>query len=163
MGTHGVNTSRADRRRLRFNSLAELRAEVERVAAADRAGALRRTGNWTTGQVFGHLTTWMEFAWTPNPLKPPWLVRFIAARQKNKHLNKAMRPGARIPGVEGGTLGTKPTAMDEGLANLRDAIDRLEREAPTCPSPLFGMLTREEAIKLNLRHAELHLSFLHPE
>ncbi len=163
MGTYGVNTSKvADRRSLRFSSLADLRADVERVAAAERAGTLRKSGNWNAGQVFGHLATWIEFAWTPNPLKPPWFVRFIVGRRKDKYLNGGMPAGVRIPRVEGGTLGTGPTKLDEGFANLKGAIARLEREPPTEPSPVFGMLTHEEAIKLNLRHAELHLSFLHP-
>ena len=38
---------------------------------------------------------------------------------------------------------------------------RLESQVPTRPNPLFVSLTHEEYIKLNLRHAELHLSFFH--
>lgn len=152
----------ADRRKLRFSSLADLRAEVDRIAASERAGTLRRAGNWTAGQTIGHLATWMSFCWTPCPLKPPWFVRLIVGRMKNRYLNVGMRPGVRIPRVEGGTVGTKPMKLDEAVADYKAAIDRLERENPACPSPLFGMLTRDEATRLNLRHAELHLSFLHP-
>lgn len=162
MAAATAQTKGAARRPLRFNSLAELRAEVDRVVAAERAGTLRRSGNWSTGQVLGHLATWMQFSWTPCPIKAPWFVRWIVGRRKYKYLNQAMPAGVRIPRVEGGTLGTEPRKLDEAAADLRAAIDRLEREAPTCPSPIFGLLTREEAVKLNLRHAELHLGYLHP-
>ncbi len=161
--TAPIDTAKAtDRRKLRFNTLADLRAEVERIASAERAGTLRRSGNWTAGQVFGHLATWMGFAFSPCPLKPPWFVKLIVGRRKARYLNEGMPTGVKIPRVEGGTLGTEPLSLDDGLLRLRSAIDRLEREQPTCPSPVFGPLTQEEAIKLNLRHAELHLGFLHP-
>lgn len=160
--TTPVNTGKStDRRKLRFASVADLRSEVDRIATAERAGTLRRSGNWTTGQVFGHVATWIDFLWTPNPLKPPWIVRWIVRRRKDKYFNEGLPAGVRIPRVEGGTLGTAPLSLDEGLNRLRAAIDRLDREAPTQPSPVFGPLTHEEGIKLNLRHAELHLSFLH--
>ena len=42
------------------------------------------------------------------------------------------------------------------------AFERLKRETPTCPSPVFGLLTRLEAQAMNERHAELHLGFFIP-
>jgi hypothetical protein len=53
--------------------------------------------------------------------------------------------------------------LDAALPRFRRAMERLKTESPTAPSPLFGLLTREEAVALNLRHAELHLGFLAPE
>jgi hypothetical protein len=74
-----------------------------------------------------------------------------------------MRPGVRIPGVAGGTLATDPVPLDERLGRFRRVLERLKAEAPTAPSPLFGPLTHEEPIAMNLRHAEVHLGFLIPE
>ena len=37
---------------------------------------------------------------------------------------------------------------------------RLRRSAPKDPNPLFGRLTHEQWVQLNLRHAELHLGNL---
>jgi hypothetical protein len=38
-------------------------------------------------------------------------------------------------------------------------LERLRREPPTGPHVIFGRLPHEDWIKLQLRHAELHLSF----
>ena len=60
-----------ERRRLRFNSVDELRAEIDRIVAAERAGTLRRSGNWTA---VTHPTAYTRF--TPNNseqrLHPPY-------------------------------------------------------------------------------------------
>ena len=53
-------------------------------------------------------------------------------------------------------------AADEGLRRYRAAMERLRATAPTIPNPVFGRLTHEQWIQLNLRHAELHLSFQIP-
>jgi hypothetical protein len=161
--TGSIDTGKVtERRALRFETISDLRADLERIEKSERAGTLRRTGNWTPGQVLGHLATWAEFSWNPNPLKPPWFVRCIVRRGKDRYLNKGMPAGVRIPRVEGGTLGTEAMTLDAGLSRYRAALDRLEDEPPTEPSPIFGVLTHEECIKGQLRHAELHLSFLHP-
>lgn len=158
-----INTGKVtDRRRLRFNSIADLRADLDRIEKAERAGTLRRTGNWTVGQILGHLASWAEFSYTGHSLRPPWFVRFFARRRKGKYLDGGLPAGVIIPRVPGGTLGTEDVGLETGLKRLRAVLDRLEREAPTIPNALFGPLTHQEWIKLNLRHAELHLSFLHP-
>ena len=60
-------------------------------------------------------------------------------------------------------MGTDKLPTHEGLRQLERAVGRLVKETPPHPHPFFGALTREEWIKLQLRHAELHLGYLHPE
>src|SRR5262245_20550115 len=153
----------ADRRQLRFESIDRVLAEVDRLVAAERAGRLKRLGNWTLGQTFNHLATWAEYAYTPMPLKPPFFVRWFLRLRKRKFLYGPMRAGVRIPGVAGGTLATEPASLDDGLTRFRRVLERLKVEPPTVPSPVFGMLTHDETIALNLRHAELHLGYHVPE
>ena len=51
--------------------------------------------------------------------------------------------------------------LAEGAARLRKAVARLQAGEPArYDSPAFGPMNHEERIQLNLRHAELHLSFL---
>jgi hypothetical protein len=153
----------ADRRALRFESLDQLMAEVERLAEAERAGRLRRLGNWTLGQTLGHLATWAEYSYTGAPLKVPFFIKWFLRLRKRKFLYGPMRAGVKIPGVEGGTLATEPVPLDEALGRMRRVMSRLQSEAPTAPNVIFGPLTHEEWVALNLRHAELHLGFLAPE
>ncbi len=159
-------SSDQEHRVLRFNSVEDMRKEVERVLAAERAGTLRRSGNWTTGQILGHLAAWMNYSWDGYPAEahPPWLVRVIAKVLKNQILYKPMRRGMRIGRIPGGTLGIEPLSADEGARRLFAGLDRLKKhEEPRFHSPAFGPMTEDERIALNLRHAELHLGFLHPQ
>ena len=153
----------AGRRMLRFESIDQAMAEVEWLVEAERAARLRRLGNWTLGQTLGHLATWAEYSYTGMPLKVPFFIKWILRLRKRKFLYGPMRSGVRIPGVEGGTLATDPVPLEQGRERFRRAMERLKAEAPTAPSPVFGRLTHEESIALNLRHAELHLGFLIPE
>jgi hypothetical protein len=161
-----INTSKVtDRRKLRFNAPEDLWRDIDRVVAGELSGKLRCTGNWTAGQTFGHLAAWTSFPYDgyPSTLRPPWFVKLILKGRKNKYLNDGLPAGVRIPKVEGGTVATEQLVLDEGLDRLRKAWDRLRTSPPAVPNPIFGPLSHQEWIQLNLRHAELHLSFLHPE
>ena len=70
-----------------------------------------------------------------------------------------MQPGFRIPGIAGGTLATEPMPLDEAVARIRQVMERLGSEPPAAPNVVFGPLSHDDWIALNLRHAELHLSF----
>ena len=150
-----------DRRQLRFDSIDAALAEAERLAAADRDGRLKRCGNWTLGQALGHLATWANFAFDgyPDAVRAPLPVRLILRLMRNKILNGGMMTGVRIGKLPGGTLGIDVHSTDEGLSRYRAAMERLRASAPTITNPVFGPLTHEQWIQLNLRHAELHLSF----
>jgi hypothetical protein len=150
----------AGRRELSFNSIDELLAECERIAAAERTGQLQCLGNWTVGQVFNHLATWAEFAYKPNPLKPPLPIKLILRMMKTRFIRGPMKVGAHIPNVDGGTLGTETCSTEDGLNRLRAIMTRLTAEQPSEPNVIFGRLSHEEWISMHLRHAELHLSFL---
>jgi uncharacterized protein DUF1569 len=163
VGAGPIETGKvAGRRILRFETVDQALEEAERLAAAERASRLTQLGNWTLGQALGHVAAWAEFGYTQFPLKTPLIIRLILRLQKKKFLYGQMPAGVRIPGVKGGTLATELMPTDEGLARLRTVFERLKREVPTAPSPVFGKLTHEESIAINLRHAELHLSFFVP-
>lgn len=160
-----VDTSKVlDRRTLAFTKLDEVLADAEQLAEAERAGTLRCSGNWTVGQTFGHLATWIDFAYDgyPKQVNPPWFIRMIIRLRRNSFLVGPMPVGVRIPRVPGGTMGTEVLPREVGLSRLRAALARLKAAPPEKPNPLFGPLSHADWIALNLRHAELHLSFLHP-
>jgi hypothetical protein len=160
-----MNTKKvADRRKLRFEALDEAIRDAKSLAEAQRLGELRATGNWTLGQALGHLAFWANCAFDgyPDMPRPPWFVRAFMPFMRNSFLNKGMPAGVHLGKVPGGTFGIDEMPTDDGLAKMRIAFDRLSQQPPTIPSLVFGQMTHEDCIKLNLRHAELHLSFFHP-
>jgi hypothetical protein len=154
-----------DRRSLRFESFDEVMADAQALAEAERRGTLRATGNWSLGQALGHLAFWANAPFDGYPDMPPmpWLMRRLLPLFKNRFFNKGMPVGVRIRGVPAGTFGTDPMETDQSLPAYRAALDRMAKQQPTTPNPIFDHMTHDEWIKLNLRHAELHLGFFHSE
>jgi hypothetical protein len=155
---------KAERRRLRFTSIDDAIAEAERLVAADRSGQLDCVGIWKLGQALGHLATWVNFAHDgyPPEVRAPLPVRMILRLMRGTIINKGMMPGVRIGKLPQGTVGTEAMDADEGLRRFRAAMERLRASAPSIANPVFGKLTHDQWIQLNLRHAELHLSFQCP-
>ncbi len=154
-----------DRRPLRFAATEDVRRDIDRLTEADRAGTLRAAGNWSLGRALGHVAAWIDYPYDgyPPEARPPWFVKVICRMMKKKFFSGGLPAGVRIPRVEGGTFGIDPMPTDEGRARLLRALDRLDRTPPPLPSPVFGPLTHDEWRRLNLGHAELHLSFFHPD
>ncbi len=151
------------RRKLKFDSIDQALAEVDRLVEAERAGRLGHVGNWTLGQTLGHLASWAEYAYAGIPMKTPLVIKWILRLGKQKFIHEPMRAGVKIPGVKGGTLATEPVPLDEANGRIHSALARLKSEAPTLVHPIFGTLTHDEWIAINLRHAELHLGFHVPK
>ena len=162
--TKPVDTGKVrTRRKLRFDTIDQVLAEVDRLVEAERAGKLERLGNWTLGQTLGHLACWAEYAYSGIPMKTPLFIRWILRSRKQKFIHEPMRAGVKIPGVPGGTLATDPVPLNEALERLQRVLARLRSEPPTLVHPIFGVLSHDEWIAINLRHAELHLGFHVPK
>jgi hypothetical protein len=162
--THAkVNTKKASRRSVRYASLEDAVTDADRLAAADRAGALRASGNWTLGQALGHIAGWSDchFLGFPDLPPTPFFIRVMMKLSRGYILKKGLPAGITLRGVESGTKFTEQFTVDDGLARFHAAIHRLHHEVPRHPSPGFGHMTRDECRALFLRHAELHLSFFH--
>jgi hypothetical protein len=159
--TQPINTAHVPHRRtLRFSGIDELRAHIDRIIAAESQGNARRLGNWSVGQNFGHLASWIGYSFDGVPMKVPLIVKLLMRPMKKRFIYKAMPAGRHIPRVPGGTLGHEPLSTEQGLAKLLPALDRLQAGAPNLPHLLFGPLTHDQWINTHLRHAELHLSFI---
>lgn len=162
-GNRGVvNTARLKaRRKLGFTTIESVLKDLEAIREAERRGALRAIGNWTSGQILAHLAAWIEYGYDGYPMgKPPWILRWILRRMGKQILEKGMRGGVRIPGASAGTYGADAIPFSEAYPRLVAAFERLGREECRFDSPGFGPMSHTDRIRLNLRHAELHLSFL---
>lgn len=152
----------ADRRTLRFATIDDALADVDALAEARARGTLRALGRWTFGQNLHHLATWIDYAYGGSPVRVPSFVPWLLRPLRHRIINNPLKPGVRIPRVPGGTYATEDAPEAEAQAHLRRSFARLAREAPTLPHPLLGRLDHGEWVALQLRHAELHLSFLAP-
>ena len=152
-----------DRRHPRFNDVDEAIRDAQALAQAERQGTLRAVGNWELGQAVGHVAYWARapFEGYPPMRRPPWLLRVITALLKRRLLTHGFPAGVRIPGTPEGTFGLDRMPTDQALEELRAAFARLASQPPPGENPVFGPLSHDEWIKLNLRHAELHFGFFH--
>ncbi len=151
-----------NRRTVRYESLDKLLDDISQIEIADREQRLTTVGNWSAGQILAHVANWIDYGYVGYPIKsPPWFIKPILRLMLRKYLKQGMPSGVRIPGIKEGTVGMDPVSVSEGVAKLRKAIARLQSNEPcSYDSPAFGKMSHEDRIRLNLRHAELHLSFL---
>lgn len=157
-----VNTGKAaGRRKLRWRRLADAVADAEQLAQAEAENRLRPLGNWTLGQACAHVAYWAErpFEGYPDSVNPPWFMKLMMRLAKPVLFAKGMPTGMRLPGTPDGTLGQDDMPADQAVERLRSAFAKIDAERPADPNPLFGPMTHDGWRKLNLRHAELHLSF----
>ena len=156
-----VNTSSVSgRRTLSFATLDEFLADAEALAA----GRHRTLGNWTYGQILGHLASAMHNSMDGFPVLAPWLVRhLIAPFVKNSALTKPLKPGFKLPKNAAKYMPAATLKVEDTLADCRRAVERLGTEIPSAKHPFFGAMASEEWMALHLRHAELHMSFVVPD
>jgi Protein of unknown function (DUF1569) len=148
------------RRQLHFNNLDDILADVERLANSPRIETL---GNWSPGEIFTHLAIGLNKSIDGYTGKPPLIVRLVARGLfKRTFLTKPMKAGFKLPSKAMEELTRSPVSVEEGIQNLRRAIERLKTEPKRAPNPVLGELTRQEWDQFHCRHCELHLSFLVP-
>ena len=147
------------RRKVHYDSYQDLLNDAERLAG----GEVRLLGNWSFGQILGHLARSMEFAIDGAPFKAPWAMRCIARLfMRQRLITRPMPAGFKLPGRAAEHLVPDPLSTEEGMASLRAAIQRMHDETERQPHALLGELSLDEWDSLQLRHAEMHLSFVVP-
>ena len=146
------------RRTVRYQNLDDLLADAEQLAAGD----VRRLGNWSLGQIMEHLAKAYHGSIDGIEFRFPWPLKLMMRLfMKKKFLYGSVPPGFSIPAeVRDQVEPHAETTTEQGLAALRDSIDRLKRETHRQPHPVLGNISREEWDQFHLRHAEMHMSFL---
>jgi hypothetical protein len=151
-----VNTKKVQgRREVRYQTLDDMLQDAECLAA----GEVRQLGNWSLGQNLKHIAMAFDSAIDGNSFKLPvparWLMTLFL---KKRFLTKTLPAGFKsTPEFVPGT-----TSNEEGLAALRKATARQRQESQRAMHPGLGHLTADEWNSFNLRHAEMHLSFILP-
>ena len=82
---------------------------------------------------------------------------------KNKFLTQAVPAGFQIPGNAKKQFEPEESAdLQEQLTALREAIERVKNDKTRVPHPVFAQLSADEWDQFNVRHAEMHMSFIKP-
>lgn len=141
-------------------------------AAMQRAEQLHREGyhslgNWSLAQVCEHLSDWLEYMIdgypaAPLPIKAMlWGMRVTVGKSI---LRKILATGQMQAG--GPTMKQTVHPQDDlddatSLKRFHDTVERFKaHDGDYHASPIFGPLSAEEGLKLQLVHCAHHLSFL---
>jgi hypothetical protein len=149
-----------NRRQIRYETYDNLLSDAEALAA----GEIETIGNWSYGQILEHISATMCAKIDGFSFRGPLPLRIIMKLfMMSKFLNKGLPAGFSIPKKAEHLF--KPddgATTDAGMEFLRSAIERTNSEPATAEHPFLGPLTPEEWQKFDLRHAELHMSFVRP-
>jgi len=144
-----------DRRAVHYESYDDLLADAERLAA----GEVRTLGNWSYGQILNHVAKSFDSSIDGVGFMLPGPVRLaMKLLMKRRFLTKPIPPGFKTTKA----FLPEETSVDDGLAALRTAIARQGRETERKMHPAFGRISNLEWDQFNLRHAEMHMSFVVP-
>lgn len=153
------------RRPLAFDSLDAVVRDAEGLLAT----GYDRAGNWDLAQVATHLAEWMRFPVEGFPKAPApiramlWTLRKTVGRRKFLgYITTRSFPTGKptIPQ----TVAPPGGDPKEAVAALKKSVERLKAHTgPIVPSPLFGDMTKDECVRMQLVHAAHHLSFLVPK
>jgi Protein of unknown function (DUF1569) len=169
MSKEMVDTKKVSRRSCSYKTLEEFKEDLQRVESANQAGTLSCSGNWTAGMNLEHIAKAFEFSLDGFPIRVAAPVRWIATLMfKKKILSGETFPAGIKPppkflvqGDLSAPLPDKNTSFEDGMSRLREVINRLETGSRfTAPSPVFGKLTHEESMRVQLGHAALHMGFM---
>jgi hypothetical protein len=145
--------------------LDEVVADAERLSANGYVAV----GKWNLGQVCNHLADWMTYPVAGFPKAPApialmlWLMKKTVGRKTLRQMLESKSMPAGKPTMPA-TVHPASEDAAPALARLREAAKRFaDHTGEYRPSPIFGTLTRDEALGLQLVHCAHHLGFLLPK
>jgi len=151
-----VNTTKVQgRRQVHYASYADLLADAEQLAATK----VKTLGNWSYGQILKHVAQATDSSIDGSGFALPAPVRWgFSLLMKRKFLTQPIPAGFKA------SMQFQPeeVSIEEALTLLRQAVVRQDSEQKRAMHPAFGMISKEEWTLFNLRHAEMHMSFVVP-
>jgi hypothetical protein len=97
----------------------------------------------------------------PSNAQFPWLLRTLGPYIKRFVISRPFAAGFKAP--KGGGLIADPQQAAVGVRALEQAIERFRAATQYRNHPVFGPMTPDEWRRFQMRHCDLHLSFLVPE
>ncbi len=148
------------RRELRFDTYDDLLADAERMASIE----VRTRGNWSYPQILEHLAKSLHKMIEGPGFMLPMPMRFIMRlTMMKKMVTQTLDPGFKFPASVAKSFAPSPTAeVGPSLELLRAAIERVKSDPTRAKHPGFGTITTAEWDNFQLRHCEMHMSFVQP-
>jgi hypothetical protein len=145
-----------------YQSIEDLRAELDRFEQAQASGTLHANGGWSPGQILEHCAKLMRFSFDGFEASAPWFIKAVGVLVFKPMLGKShMKPGIKLPAKAASLLPREQVPFEEGLAAMRTQLGRIEAgEKMTQASPVLGKMTHEKWVLLHLDHCRLHFGFL---
>ncbi len=151
--------SKPPRRKLRFNTLDEALADARCLADSN----IKAHGQWTPGQVVGHVARAINGSIDGVAFRAPLPLRIVGRVIRNIPLNKGLPTGVKIPAHARAKAIPEPDLpIEQAVQQLADAIERTRHETMSQSHPVFGRLSHEQWRLFHCRHAENHFSYLEP-
>lgn len=147
------------RRSVSYTSLDQLMSDAQELASGNH----KTLGNWSYGQILDHLARGIRTAVDGGPLNFPAPIQFVLKLLMLKRMTtRPMAPGFKLPKKASSVLPDDVTT-EQGLANLRESVSSYQSADKLAKHGGFGTITREQWTEFNLRHAEMHMSFVVPQ
>lgn len=151
-----------------YNSIDELKAELDRIEASHQAGTLKVTGNWSAGKIFDHCSKPMKLAFDGffdeqgKPIKFPFYIRFFGVFLLKPMLGRShMKPGIKLPAAASSMLPADDCTFEQGIEALREQLARMDHgETMTAKSPLLGKMTHKQWVLMHIDHCRMHFGFI---
>ena len=151
----------SNRRELVFSSLDEVLSDVTQLAQ----GKVRNSGQNNFPNIVRHLAITNDLVvGERTPPKLPLMMRLFMPFMRSSILNGPVKPGFKLPSdMQAFFWPDSSIETDAAIKQLSDSIDRYKTKGPLPVHPLFGKATRQQVDGLILKHAAMHLSFVHPD
>lgn len=144
------------RRQVHYGSYADLLADAEQLAKTK----VKTLGNWSYGQILKHVAQSTDSSIDGSGFALPAPIRWVfTLLMKRKYLTQPIPAGFKAPKQ----FQPPEVSVEDSLADLRKAIARQNTEEKRAMHPAFGKISKDEWTQFNLRHAEMHMSFIVPE
>ena len=154
-----VDTKRVKGRRdLHYNSYDDLLEDIRQLAETPH----HTVGNWSLAQIVEHLSKAAAIQVDGAPFKLPWPTGLLMRTfMKKRFLTKPLPSGFKIPQKHSDQfVPADDTDLSQAIEHLESEIARCQETIQCAPHPVLGNLTSAEWEQFNLRHAEMHMSFV---
>lgn len=149
------------RRSVHYDTFADALADIEQITSQPH----HALGNWNAAQNVEHVC--LPLGWAiegyPDWMKPNLFIKLLGPMIMRRSLTKGFPAGIQPPPDVIAKLAPSPdVTVEQALARFRELAERFPQAETQPRHPFFGPMTKAQHEQFNLRHAELHFSFIVP-